>query len=88
MSKRVQGRSFVLGVAGGAVVCVAAGAMIGLGQAGGPESEVRLTWSNDGRTVYIWSLAGKRLDYVDTARAPTPRGAEERPAGQGAPGGR
>ena len=75
MGKTIERRSVVLGAAAGAALCMAAGTMVGAGgQPGaGPASDLRMTWSNDGRTVYLWSLVGRHMEFVEASRVPAGR---------------
>src|SRR5437763_1732784 len=38
--------------------------------AAGATNDMRLTWSADGRTVYLWRIVGNTVEYQSTWRAP------------------
>jgi hypothetical protein len=38
--------------------------------AAAPNADMRLTWSADGRTVYLWRIVGTTVEYQSTWRAP------------------
>ena len=61
-------KTFLMGAASGAGVCLLAAAMIGMTEQPGLGGHW-ITSSPDGRTAYLWDVAGGRLNFVASAQA-------------------
>jgi hypothetical protein len=64
-------RLVTLGALGGLGAAVALGAArLQPEPVGAAANDMRLTWSADGRTVYLWRVVGNTVEYQSTWRAP------------------